>query len=64
MTRNQVDARYIAEQALQAQAAGDTIAAKYLFAQAEAVDPIVAAAVMTRFETSDCAAADLVNRLG
>jgi len=64
MTRNQVDARYIAEQALQAHIAGDTITAKYLFAQAEAIDPVVAAAVLTRFETSHCAVSDLANRLG
>ena len=42
MTRTQTDARYIAEQGLQAQAAGDATAAKHLFGQAEAIDPIPA----------------------
>ena len=42
ITKSEDQARYIADQALQAQAAGDLAAAELLLQQAQAIDPDVA----------------------
>lgn len=46
------DARALAEQAVQAQAAGDDAAADRLFAQAQAIDPDAVAAVLRETDTA------------
>ena len=46
MTGPHTDARRLAAQALQAQAAGEAAAADRLFAQAQAIDPDAVAAVL------------------
>lgn len=46
MNTTQADARHLAEQALQAQAAGDRAAADRLFTQAQAIDPDTVTAVL------------------
>jgi hypothetical protein len=52
MTQSQPDARHLAEQALQAQAQGDTAAADALFARAQALDPDAVAAVLREHDAA------------